>query len=49
MYHGKMGFTHTELYNLPIYLRSFYYKKLVEVRKQENEEHEKAMSKSKRK
>jgi len=42
-----MGFTHTELYNLPIYLRNFYYKKLADTRKQENEEHEKA-AKSKR-
>jgi len=48
MYHGKMGFTHTELYNMPIYLRNFYYKKLVDVRKKENEEHENAMRKAKK-
>ena len=48
MYHGKMGFTHTELYNLPVHMRNYYYKKLVDVRKQENDEQDKAVSKAKR-
>jgi hypothetical protein len=35
------------VYNLPIYLRRFYIKKLVDVRKKENEEAEKAQAKAK--
>lgn len=45
MYYGKMGFTHDDLYHMPIYLRNFYYRKLADVRKQENEEYEKQASK----
>ena len=37
MYHGK-GFTHSDVYSLPIYLRNFYYKQLVDTRNKENEE-----------
>lgn len=48
MYYGKMGFTHTELYNMPIYLRNFYYKKLADTRKQENDEYEKEANKAKK-
>ena len=29
VYHGK-GFTWTELYNMPVWLRKFYYKKMEE-------------------
>ena len=35
IYFGKGGFTFDEVYNMPIYLRSFYYKRL---EKQYNEE-----------
>lgn len=35
-YYGN-GFTVTELYNLPSYLRNFYYNKLVDAKKKENE------------
>ena len=38
---------HNDIYNMPIYLRNFYYNKLVETRKKENEEIEKAKRKSK--
>lgn len=48
MYHGKMGFTHTDLYNMPTYLRNYYYRKLVEVRKKENEDYEKEVKKAKK-
>ena len=37
MYYGK-GWTHSDVYNMPIYLRNFYFKKLLDTRKQENEE-----------
>jgi hypothetical protein len=41
-YHGNGAFSPTELYSLPVYLRNFYYKKLIEVKTKENEEVNKA-------
>ena len=29
------GFTHSDVYNMPVYLRTFYYKKLVDAKKKE--------------
>ena len=46
MYYGK-GFTHSDVYDMPIYLRNFYYNELVTTRKKENEEIRKANQKSK--
>jgi len=46
MYHGR-GFNHSDVYNMPIYLRNFYYNKLVETRKLENDEIRKAQQKNK--
>tara|TARA_R110002051_G_scaffold156711_1_gene228428 strand:+ start:1025 stop:1192 length:168 start_codon:yes stop_codon:yes gene_type:complete len=46
MYYGQ-GFTHSDVYTMPIYLRNFYYKQLVDTRKKENEEVKKAQQKSK--
>ena len=46
MYHGN-GFTHSDVYDMPIYLRNFYYKELVDVRKKENDEIKKSQQKSK--
>ena len=45
MYHGQ-GFTHSDVYDMPIYLRNFYYKKLSDTRKAENEEIKKQNQKS---
>ena len=45
MYYGA-GFTHSDVYNMPIYLRNFYYKKLVDTRKKENDEIKKQNQKS---
>ena len=45
MYYGK-GFIHSDIYDMPVYLRNFYYNKLVETRKKENEEVKKAQQKS---
>lgn len=42
MYHGKMGWTWTELYTLPVAVRNYFYRKLVEVRREENEAQERA-------
>ncbi len=41
VYHGQ-GFTHGDVYNMPIYMRNFYMQKLVEAKEAENKEMEKA-------
>ena len=46
MYYGK-GFTHSDVYGMPVYLRNFYYRKLSETREKENEEIKKAQQKQK--
>ena len=46
MYYGK-GFTHSDVYDMPIYLRNFYYKQLSDTRKKENDEIRKSQQKSK--
>ena len=46
MYYGQ-GFTHSDVYDMPIYLRNFYYKQLVDTREKENEQIKKANQKSK--
>ncbi len=46
MYHGK-GFNFTEVYNMPIYLRRFYLKRLQKQLGDETESIKKAKSKSK--
>ena len=47
MYYGKMGWTWTELYNLPVWVRRYYYLKLADVRKKENEAENAAYNKAK--
>jgi len=46
MYYGE-GFTHSDVYTMPVYLRNFYYTQLVETRKKENEQVKKSQQKSK--
>tara|TARA_A100001515_G_C4395367_1_gene151959 strand:+ start:235 stop:474 length:240 start_codon:yes stop_codon:yes gene_type:complete len=41
IYYGQ-GFTHSDVYTMPVYLRHFYYKQLSETRKKENEQVKKA-------
>tara|TARA_R100001377_G_scaffold54912_1_gene32468 strand:- start:58 stop:240 length:183 start_codon:yes stop_codon:yes gene_type:complete len=48
MYYGR-GFIHSDVYNMPVYLRNFYYKKLVDTRTNENAEAEKAQKRQKSK
>lgn len=36
-YFGNGAFSPTEVYSLPIHLRNFYYKKLIDVKTKENE------------
>ena len=47
LYYSQGGFTHDDVYSMPIYLRNFYYKKLIDTRKKENEEIKKAQQKNK--
>jgi hypothetical protein len=37
MYYGKMGWSWTELYQLPVHIRAYYYRKLADIREKENE------------
>jgi len=41
-YYSKGAFTHSELYNMPIYLRTFYLNQLQEAKKEEANAVEKA-------
>jgi hypothetical protein len=47
MYYGKMGWTYTELYHLPVYLRRYFYLKLADIKKQEHEAEKAAYDKAK--
>ena len=46
VYYGQ-GFTHSDVYNMPVYLRNFYNKKLLSTKKEENKEAKKVQRKSK--
>jgi len=48
MYYGKFGLTFTEVYGMPVFLRNYYYRKLADIRRRENEEYEKESKKAKR-
>ncbi len=41
-YYSKGGFTHTEVYGMPVYLKRWYLKKLADVKKEEKKQHEQA-------
>ena len=45
MYYGQ-GFTHSDVYSMPSYLRNFYFKELIDTRKKENEEVKKSQRKN---
>ena len=47
MYYGKMGWTYTELYNLPVHLRRYFYRKLADTKKKEHEAEKAAYDKAK--
>ena len=42
MYFGEGGFTHSDVYTMPTYLRNFYIKQLVKAKDAEKEHMEKA-------
>ena len=44
--HYRDGVTHSEVYTMPTYLRRFYLRHLVKVRKEENEQVKKSQSKN---
>ena len=46
LYYGKGGFTHTEVYNMPVYLRRFNIKLLEKAVKQQNEAQKKSAKSS---
>ena len=48
VYHGGGGFIHSEVYNMPIWLRRFHITKINEFIEKQNEEQKKAMNKSRR-
>lgn len=43
------GFTWNDVYYMPTYLRNFYFKKLIDLKKKEKEEHDRVQSKNKSK
>ena len=47
MYHGGGGFIHSEVYNMPTWLRLFHINKISEHNKEQNEKMEKAQNKGK--
>ena len=44
VYYGK-GFTHDDIYSMPIYLRNFYLQKLINLKEEEKKAMEKANKK----
>tara|TARA_Y100000593_G_scaffold57685_1_gene107274 strand:- start:3629 stop:3808 length:180 start_codon:yes stop_codon:yes gene_type:complete len=47
LYFSEGGFTHSEIYGMPIYLRNFYYRELASVKKEEKKQMNNASKKSK--
>jgi hypothetical protein len=45
-YYGQGGFTQGEVYELPVHLRKFYLKKLIEAKQKEADEYKKANKQS---
>lgn len=45
-YYSEGAFQFTEIYQLPIFLRNFYFKKLVDIKNKENEKIKESKSKS---
>lgn len=49
IYHGNGGFTFSDVYNMPIWVRKFYIGKIIEFKEAEREVHEKENRKIKAK
>jgi len=48
IYHGNGGFTFSDIYDMPVYLRNFYFRKLIEIKDTEKEQLEKAKNPNKK-
>ena len=46
VYHGGGGFLHSEVYNMPVWMRSFHMNRINDFVKKQNEEHKKAQGQS---
>ena len=46
IYFSEGGFTHSDVYEMPIYLRNFYYQELLAVKKEEKKQMDKSSKKS---
>jgi hypothetical protein len=46
VYYGK-GFSWTELYDMPVWLRNFYYKKIIEAKEKEKKDRDTASKNTK--
>ena len=49
IYHGNGGFTHSDVYNFPVWARNFYVQKIIDFKTEEKKEHDKEMRKMKAK
>ena len=49
IYHGNGGFTFSDVYNMPVWARTFYIGKIVEFKEAQNAEYEKQAKKAKAK
>ncbi len=47
MYYGKMGFTYSDLWNMPTHIRRYFYTKLADTKKKEHEAEKAAYEKAK--
>ena len=47
VYHSQGGFTYQDVYNMPVYLRTFYIRKMSKMFSDQKKEHETAMRKQK--
>jgi hypothetical protein len=48
VYHGNGGFNWNDVYNMPIWARRFYTKKIIEFKNEEKKAYEKNVNKTKR-
>jgi len=49
IFHGNGGFTHTDVYNMPVWARRFYITKIIEFKREEQAQYDKQMKKARAK
>jgi len=47
IFHGNGGFTFSDVYNMPVWARTFYISKIVEFKQEEQKQYDKQKNKSK--